>query len=70
MYFDGVGYSNQHLLLIKEQSAGLLITDLKTIDDDLGLNSVIRYRLVDPGNMNQNAFYVDEVTGRVLTAKK
>ncbi len=57
-------------LFSQEQSAGIQITKLHAVDDDTGLNSIVRYRIVDPGNMNQNSFFVDEVTGRVLTAKK
>ena len=45
------------------------MAQVNAIDDDLGLNGVVRYKVKDL-DLNTNAFYIDEITGRIVTSKK
>uniref|UniRef100_H2YCE6 Cadherin domain-containing protein n=1 Tax=Ciona savignyi TaxID=51511 RepID=H2YCE6_CIOSA len=54
----------------EEEPGGLFVTQARAIDDDIGLNAVVRYRLHDPDMTNQNAFFIDDVSGRLLTSRK
>lgn len=51
---------------LQDQEAGTFVANLTASDLDHGLNSVVRYKLIEP-NL---PFMIDDVTGRLVTSQK
>nr|CAB3229294.1 cadherin-23-like [Phallusia mammillata] len=54
----------------EEQPGGTFVTQVIATDDDIGLNAEVRYKLHLSDSTEDDAFLIDDVTGRIVTSRR
>ena len=55
--------------MLQEKPGGYFVIQMNATDGDTGLNGRVRYCLRDP-QLSDDVFFIDDVTGRVVTLKR